>query len=150
METLSAVSNLLQKKSIENSAITYKDLTNKCILYIDDDYVNYLYFSELLARTGASILRAYSLDEALAWISGEYKLCLVIISGSFASRMDYKLVSQIKKIAPNLPIIGILSNNNHEGIHRFLEDGCDLYLNRHIDDIQLIEMINELFENSYK
>lgn len=127
---------------------SHKDLEGRSILYIDDEYVNYLYFSELLSETGATILRAYSLHQAIIRIRSEHQLCLVMISASANKRMSNQIVSRIRQIAPNIPMIGIIGNDDNEESESFLKIGCDLYLNRYIDNIHLIEIVNELLEGS--
>ncbi len=148
MENLSTVSNLFLDKVLNDLDILQQGLQGRSILCVDDEYVNFLYFSELLSGTGATILRAFTCNQALTCITLECKLCLVIISESFVNRMNYQIVSQIKNIAPGIPVIGIIGTDNEKNTSRFLQIGCDLYLSRYIDNVHLIEMINELLESS--
>ena len=116
-------------------------------MYIDDEYVNFLYFSELLSGTGANVLRACSDSQALMSVASDCRISLAIISASFIGRINFQVVSQLKSIAPHLPVIGIIGSNNIRNVNKFLEMGCDLYLNRHIDSNQLGEIICELLED---
>ncbi len=147
MENLSFVNDLFLEKLLTDPQNSHQALQGRSILYIDDEYVNFLYFSELLSGTGAKVLRACSDSQALMSVASDCQICLVIISGSFVRGINYQVVSQLKSIAPHLPVIGIIGSNNNGDAHKFLEVGCDLYLNRHIDNAQLSEIIIELLED---
>jgi CheY-like chemotaxis protein len=133
---------------IDNSGLSTNFLEGKVILYVDDEYVNYLYFAELLSETGATIIRAYSTQQVVIRLSTEPDVCLVMIEASAIKRMSRQIITQIRQIIPDIPIIGIIGQDYIEGVRAFLKTGCDLYLNRHIDDIHLIEIINELLIGS--
>jgi len=120
------------------------DLNNKCILYIDDDYVNYLYFSELLSGTGAVLERVYNPDQALLKLLSHRKVCLVMVMSDFIQRTRSTLVEKIKEIAPGIPVIGIMESENKELNQGSDKLTCDVFLSRQIDDTHLIETVSEL------
>ena len=144
MKDLPTVSNLFLDKILNSIAMSQHDLEGKSILYIDDEYVNFLFFSEMLSGTGAKILRAFNSNQAISYIIGEHQLCLAIVAGSFVRRINSHIVFQIKNIEPDLPVVGIVGTDNKESTNNFLQSGCDLYISSYIDNIHLIEMINEL------
>lgn len=147
MENLSFGNDLFLEKPFTDPQNSHQNLQEKNILYIDDEYVNFLYFSELLSGTGANVLRACSDSQALMSVASDCRISLAIISASFIGRINFQVVSQLKSIAPHLPVIGIIGSNNIRNVNKFLEMGCDLYLNRHIDSNQLGEIICELLED---
>jgi DNA-binding NtrC family response regulator len=123
------------------------DLRNKHVLYIDDDYVNYLYFSELLSETGAQVERIHNTEEIFLSLASRKNICLIIVSsGYFSKGYDHPIVEKIKKIAPDIPVIGIIEPERHM-IGNFTntsDHSCDLFLSRYIDNRQLIETVGEL------
>ena len=147
METYSIVNNLLPKSDFKDNLLFNNNLRGRNILYLDDEYVNYLYFSELLSDTGVNLIRAFSAEQALMNVAVDSQICLVIISESINSGIHQNLISQIRSQAPKLPIVGIIGLENGDCNQKFLQSGCDLYINRHIDNIQLIEMVDELLQN---
>ena len=148
MKDLSTVSNLFLDEVLNNLAVSLHSLEGESILYIDDEYVNYLYFSEILSGTGAKILRAFTTNQALSFIAVENQVCLTIVAESFTWRMNNRIVSQVKNISPDMPVIGIFETDNGKSKSKFLQSGCDLYISRYIDNIHLVEMINELLKIS--
>ena len=148
MKDLSTVSNLFLDDVLNRLAVSQHSLEGKSILYIDDEYVNYLYFSEILSGTGAKISRAFTTNQALSFIAVESQLCLAMVAESFAGRMNNHIVPQVKNISQDIPVIGIVETDNGKSKSKFLQSGCDLYISRYIDNIHLIEMINELLKIS--
>ena len=149
MENLMMVNNYHPTFAMSNPVLSQEILKGKSILFVDDEYVNYLYFAELLSETGATIIRAFSYEQIKARIVSEQQICLMMIAATAIQGMSEQIITQIRQIAPDLPIIGILEHDFNEALDPFLTSGCDLYLNRYVDTLHLIEIIDELLAGSF-
>ncbi len=128
--------------STENESFSEK-MRGTSILFVDDEYVNFLFFSELLANTGVAFFTAYTLSQASKYLEMD-NISLVVISSSLASRTNFEVIRSIKIEYPNLPIITIIDGRDNDIEKACIEAGSDLYLSRYIDKNNLIEAIVEL------
>jgi CheY-like chemotaxis protein len=123
-------------------------LKGTSILFIEDEYVNLLYFSELLAETGVTFYTAYSFTKALDHLQKFNNISLVVVSSSVAKRSNYDLIRMLKQYFPDLPIITIIMNDGFRIESACLESGSDLYLSRYTDKNNLMEAIVELLSEN--
>lgn len=121
---------------------------NTRLLFIDDDYVNYLYFTELLENSGGEIIRTVSVSQALFKLKLEKNIKIIYISAPFAGSFDYKIIRFLKDKYLSIPIVTIIDNQSREAQQRCLEEGSDCCIDRHIDSDHLIESIMDLLESS--
>jgi CheY-like chemotaxis protein len=114
------------------------------ILYIDDDYVNYLYYNELLSESGIILHRVCSSDQAIHYMHSFKKFSLVMVSSAIAMNSCLEIIRNIKNTFPNMLVITILENNDPEKEQACIDAGSDISLTRFIDQINLIEVLSEL------
>lgn len=125
-------------------------IIGKKILYIDDEYVNFLYFSELLTDSGVEIFRAFSFSQVEFWLTTKTEFSFVIISNNFLEQFGYDLVSLLKEHNSNLHVVVAIDELRINDIQSCVEAGCDLYLSRYIDSFNLIEALADLIPNPSK
>jgi CheY-like chemotaxis protein len=118
------------------------------ILFVEDEYVNFLFFSELLSDIGIKFYSAYTLSQILENLAMKDDISLVVVSSSLITHTKFEIIRSIKMKYPDLPIITIVSNNNLTAERACVEAGSDLYLSRFIDKSNLIEAIVELLKVS--
>jgi CheY-like chemotaxis protein len=135
--------SVLKKTGAEDQQLTLKD---KCILFIEDDYVNYLYFKELLSEAGWSILRALTLSQALHLFTVNSNIGLVVLSASLPENINNEVLRFLKSKYPFLPIITIINNNLEYSEDRCLLAVSDTCVNHHTDSAHFIEVIKEFLE----
>jgi CheY-like chemotaxis protein len=111
------------------------------ILFIDDDYVNFLYFNELLGGSGSEVMRAVSVSQAIYKLKYENAIRVVFMSAEFAERFNYSILRFFKDRFPDLPIITIIDDQSSKAQKRCIEEGSDCYIHRHIDNNHLVELI---------
>jgi PleD family two-component response regulator len=140
-----AISQLLTNKKLAvGNEILTNELHYSTILYIDDEYVNYLYLSELLAETGATFHRVYSAGQAINFLISNKTISLVIVSATFAEKTGNEIIRVIKEINPSLPVIIILWDSSTKKEITSMEAGSDLILSGFIDKSNLLEALSEL------
>lgn len=118
------------------------------LLFIDDNYVNFLYFNELLIDSGGEIIRAVSISQALYKLKFEDGITLIFISASFAENNDYTIIRFLKDKFLSIPIISIIDDQPNKVQQKCLEKGSDYIIKRHFDSNYLIEMIRDILESS--
>ena len=138
----------LNKEEKANIQLPNKDYFNRryhldgTALYIDDDYVNYLYFRELFSDSLYNILGATTLNQAFQTMLLQKDIGLVVISDLFMNEENTALLRLFRKSFPDVPLILMVYDN--KPLDSFSELGFDLYINRQTDREHLIESISEL------
>ena len=110
------------------------------ILFIDEDYVNFLYFSELLSGTHYEVLGASSLDQAFQTMVIEDNISMIVLSDWFLTNENNAFLRLLKNSFPGIPFVLMVYREN-----QFLDEingiNFDLYVNRETDGEHLIESI---------
>ncbi len=115
----------------------------KGILYIDNEYMNFLYFTELLKDTGAKISRAISLSQTLHKLKVVRGIKTIVISSSLSDNTFRKILKHIREKYPSMPLITILNDDNGFVSNKYLEAGSDACISKHTDSSRLIEALKE-------
>ncbi len=145
MVELSFHRNAIVRQSNEFERMSEK-LEGIRILFIDDDYVNYLFFSEMLSDTGVIFYRAFTLTKTLEVLQEESCISLIVVSSAISRKTGYNIVRSIKKNYPSIPVITILDEKNPFIESANQEAGSDLFISRYVDKHNLIEAIEELMK----
>jgi response regulator RpfG family c-di-GMP phosphodiesterase len=117
-------------------------------LFIDDEYVNYLYFSELLNSTSVEIIQAISLSQAIHWLNSQTEIKIIFISAAFAESFNDSVIRLLKEKYTTIPIIFIeddLPGRKSKKCHQW-ERGY--FIDRYIDSDHLTETIIDVLESS--
>jgi CheY-like chemotaxis protein len=127
-----------------------KDLNLKSIIFIDDDYVNFIYFNELLVNTKLNIHRAISLSQALQQMTKFPEINLIVLSASLPENFNNLALRYLKEHFPFLSIITLMDTYNEQLETEFIKAGSDTCLNRHTNQEHFVELISEfLHQNKY-
>jgi CheY-like chemotaxis protein len=117
---------------------------NKRILIVEDDYVNYLYFHEILSGANACLLRAVSLQEAFDMITSAIRFDLLIINTSIPGNENCRSIKRIKMLWPDLRVIAIAGCECNVRNIDCSHAGCDTLVNQHIDSNEMMSVVDEL------
>jgi len=117
----------------------------KRILIVEDDYVNYLYFHEILSQAGACLIRAVSVQEAIEMISGTAPFDLMIINTGIPGNENCKALHRIRSNWPALLVLAIAGCNCREDQKKCMTNACDTFMTFNVDCNELILAINDLF-----
>ncbi|MEN8119175.1 MAG: response regulator [Bacteroidota bacterium] len=117
-------------------------LKNTNILVAEDEEINFLFLKETLRQSGANVDWAKNGKEAVDLaINKEYDLILMDMKMPV---MDgYDAIKKIKPIKPNTPIIAQTAYALPEEQKIGYEAGCDFYLSKPIDPINLINTVRK-------
>ncbi|MBN2174013.1 MAG: PAS domain S-box protein [Bacteroidales bacterium] len=111
---------------------------DKKILIVEDNDLSYLYFSRILAKTGAKITRAKDGREGLNYFKAD-DFNLVLMDIQLPEMDGYTTTKEIKKISPDIPVIAQTAFAMVGEKERCLQVGCDAYISKPIK-------INDFFE----
>ena len=119
----------------------------KRILIVEDDYVNYLYFHEILSGANACLIRAVSLQEAFDMITSAIRFDLLIINTSIPGNENCRSIKRMKMLWPDLRVIAIAGCDCNGRNKNCYQAGCDTLVHQHIDCIEMMSAVDDLFSS---
>ena len=122
------------------------DWKGKKILIVEDDYVNYLYFHEILSRSKANLIRAVSLQEAFDMIASSTIFSLMIINTGMPGNENCRSIKRIKQLWPEIRIIAVAGSGCNERDHKCYPSGCDTLISHNVDGFEIMTAVNELMD----
>jgi len=107
-------------------------LKGKTILIAEDEDYNFLYFKHLLKDLNLTILWAQSGEEAIEMVKQNPDICLVLMDCKMPVMDGYMASSEIKKLAPHLPIIMQTAYTDGDEQDKAMRAGCDAFITKPI------------------
>ena len=126
-----------------SQGINISDKNN--ILIAEDNDANFLLLSELLSRLNFNIVRAQNGQEAIDLVKKMPSLNLVFMDLKMPVLDGYKATTEIKKIRPELPVIAQTAYAQLPDREKAIENGCDDYISKPIDEKKLNDIIGKFF-----
>ncbi|MBU2650868.1 MAG: tetratricopeptide repeat protein [Bacteroidetes bacterium] len=123
---------------------TRQDLKNFTILVAEDVASNFELVKELLEITAAKVLWVKNGSEAVEKCKANEKISLVLMDISMPEMDGLTATRLIKEFRPSLPVIAVTAFARQEEKEKFLNDGCDDYIPKPIDEKQLLDSIYHL------
>jgi DNA-binding NarL/FixJ family response regulator len=120
--------------------------SNRQILIIEDDYVNFLYLRDVLTPSHAEIKRIFSLNEVLEQFISEYNFDLIILNTTISGNEDCRAISRVKAINPNIPVLAFADHECKIRSQKCMHTGCDIFISLRMDDDELLLTIDELLK----
>ena len=118
-----------------------KDWANKVILIAEDEESNYSFLEHVLKRTGVKILWAKNGKETVN-IAKTEKVDLILMDIRMPGMNGYEAAELIKQENTDIPIIAQTAYALKGEKELSLNSGCDDYIAKPIDIIQLMEVLN--------
>lgn len=116
----------------------------KKILVVEDSNMAYELITKLLRGTGAEFTLEVDGYKAVERCSNDESIDIVLMDIQLPFLDGYEATRQIKKIRPNLPVIAQTANAMLEDKRKAWEVGCEDYIAKPLDRIELAEKINNL------
>lgn len=113
----------------------------KTILIAEDEDANYTLLYLFLRNTGSKIIRATNGKEAVDIVDSQL-VDLVLMDMKMPVMDGYEATSQIKKLAPSLPVIAQTAYALSSDRLRAIEAGCDNYITKPISSQNLIRIMS--------
>lgn len=121
---------------------------NTSLLFIDDDYVNYLFFNDLLNNTDLKINKAASVSQALYKLKFESGIGIIFISAAFAEVYNYTIIRYLKKWYSTIPLVTVIENASYISQIKSSVKECEYFIDMHMDRNHLIETIAEIIAST--
>ncbi|PKP17582.1 MAG: hypothetical protein CVU05_15310 [Bacteroidetes bacterium HGW-Bacteroidetes-21] len=129
----------------EGEKATFIDLSGKTIVVAEDEDVNFLLLEIVLSEANATVLRAKNGIETIALCSKESEchIDLLIMDIKMPGMDGMKTIKEIKKMHPNLPVIGCTAYAMQGDKENILKAGYDDYIPKPIHAETLFEKIEK-------
>ena len=117
----------------------------KTILIVEDNHANWEFFKAVLSKTGATLVRAATGQDALDYVKSNDLLDLILMDIQMPDINGYEATKKIKQWRQNLPIIAQTAYAMPHDRERSLAAGCDDYLPKPIQPEDLLSIIKKYF-----
>lgn len=131
------VSDLKDEKSYTNT------LAGKTILVCDDEAGNYLFINEILRSLKAEVIWAKNGKEGVKLVDLQ-KIDLIVMDLTMPVMDGIKAIKLIKASKPQMPIIAVTEFVMQAEKIKCINAGCDIFINRPIDEVELREKIMQM------
>ena len=131
-----------QPKPMESKKIPSVSKQVKLLVAEDDD-MNFFYIQEMLSPHNFSIIRASNGIEAVELARTIPDFDMVFMDIKMPQMDGYAATAEIKKIRVDLPIIAQTAYAFASDRNKALEAGCDDYISKPIDRIQMLTLISK-------
>lgn len=124
-------------------------IERKIVLYIEDNPHNRRLVRRTLERRGYDIIEAVDGESGLAMVQ-ELKPPLILLDIGLPKMDGMEVVGHIKADAElrDIPVIAITASAMHGDRERFLAAGCDDYLSKPIQVLELIDKVNQYYPSA--
>ena len=119
-----------------------KNLINKTILIVEDDYYNSEYLKEILSNIGVNILQAEDGKQAVE-ISLSQPVDLVLMDIRLPDMSGYEATRQIQQHKPHLKIIAQTAYASYDEKQKAIDAGCIDYISKPTKQELMLSMIHK-------
>jgi PAS domain S-box-containing protein len=141
------VTKPLPESSTEESSDLGYNWKGKNFLLVEDDIHSMNFLTEILRKTQATIIQAWSGNQAVEICLQNTSLHLVIMDIQLPGMNGLEATRHIKQINPRLPVIAQTAFAMAGDRERITQAGCDDYIPKPIDIKQLLPKINNHLKN---
>ncbi len=132
------------KPIIEEAVLSTKELNTKTILIVEDDYTSFLFLETILNLQGAKVLHAHSASACFEILHLHPKIDLILMDIQLPKMNGYEATKLIRKEYKEIPIIAQTANAMEGDREKALEAGCNDYITKPINQMELIDKIQSL------
>lgn len=119
-------------------------MNDRVVLYIEDNFHNRRLVNKILTSRGYSVVEAEDGESGLEKVR-TLKPPLILLDITLPKMDGIEVVRQIKsdESVRHIPVIAVTASAMRGDRERFLESGCDDYLSKPIQMVELIEMVDK-------
>jgi CheY-like chemotaxis protein len=126
------------------------DLTNKNIMVVDDDELNWLLISEILSVTGAQLFWIDNGYAAIDYVQQGHQVDLILMDIRLPRLDGYETTKTIKTINPSIPIIAQTAYAETEDEICCRACGCDEYISKPLNIDEFIDKAVNVLQQFYQ
>ena len=120
------------------------DWSDKVILVVEDEHINFRYIQEILKRTNAEVVRAENGQEAID-IARSMPLDLILMDIKLPIMDGYEATRKIREFNENVPIIAQTAYVMSGEEEKTKEAGCNAYLTKPLRLNVVLETVDSFF-----
>ncbi|MDD2564623.1 MAG: response regulator [Salinivirgaceae bacterium] len=120
------------------------DWSDKVILVVEDEHINFRYIQEILKRTNAEVVRAENGQEAID-IARSMSLDLILMDIKLPIMDGYEATRKIREFNANVPIIAQTAYVMSGEEEKTKDAGCNAYLTKPLRLNVVLETIESFF-----
>lgn len=117
-------------------------MTNKTILYVEDNPRNMRLVRKLLEHAGYTVLEAYDGESGIN-VAVDHRPDLILMDVNLPDIDGLKVTARLKKTptTSHIPVIALTANAMHGDKEKCLSAGCDNYMPKPISKTVLLETV---------
>lgn len=117
-------------------------MTNKTILYVEDNPRNMRLVRKLLEHAGYTVLEAYDGESGIN-VAVDHRPDLILMDVNLPDIDGLKVTARLKKTptTSHIPVIALTANAMHGDKEKCLSAGCDGYMPKPISKTVLLETV---------
>lgn len=116
------------------------------VLVVEDDEASYQLINASLKLLDIEMLRAKNGKEALKTYHQNRDIKLVLLDIQLPGMDGYEVLTELKKINPELPIVAQTAYSMIDDREKCLEAGCNEYLSKPLNLNKLRELVNKYIQ----
>lgn len=125
---------------VESNIINWSD---KTIMVVEDEEVNVYFFQAALRKTHANIVFASNGREAIEKVESEAHIDIILMDIRLPEVDGYEATKEIKRIAPEVPIVAQTAYAMANEKDKIMAAGCDDYISKPIRLQVLIDTLKK-------
>ncbi len=133
---------LPSEKGLNHSKKSLK-LTHGKILIAEDDWISFQYMRKLFEKSDITILHAENGEQAVELVKNNIDIDLILMDIRMPVMDGIEATKLIKQLRPHLPVFAQTAYAFSEEKTKILAVGCDEYLSKPLDSIELNGLINK-------
>lgn len=123
------------------------DWSNKTILVVEDEEINFFYIKEALSQTKVNLVYADNGLSALNMVQENPDIDLILMDVKMPILSGYETTRKVKKLRADLPVIAQTAYSLTGEKRKSMEAGCDGYLSKPIRPDELFETVARYLDN---
>jgi len=123
------------------------DWSDKTTLIVEDDESSVYFFREILAETKTKLLITNNGKDAIEICENNSDIDMILMDIEILGINGLECTKKIKERFPQIPIIAQTAYAFDDDKKKALECGCDDYLTKPIDQAELLQKMDALFNN---
>lgn len=133
---------MIKEESIKSASHNPSpDWSNKTILVVEDEEINFFYIKEALSQTGVNLIYADNGLAALNIVQENPDIDLILLDVKMPILSGYETTRKVKKLRADLPVIAQTAYSLTGEKRKSIEAGCDGYLSKPIRPDDLFETV---------
>jgi CheY-like chemotaxis protein len=124
-------------------------LIGKMVLVVDDEPLMMNLARDILTKEGATLFSASNGEEAISFLQTNHQILNLVLLDVIMPKMDgIKAFREIRKLAPNLPVIFVSGYAESESISTLRKSGNVHFIQKPYRSAALLELVSKALEES--